>query len=54
MFQILTNYFFIDLIIYSLLLLFLISERCTGEEWLIRSIGGYLPGVYEDVSALLM
>ena len=28
----------------------LFSERYTGEEWLIREEGGYLPGVYEEVS----
>jgi major vault protein len=24
-------------------------DRCTGEEWLVREIGAYLPGVYEEV-----
>lgn len=23
--------------------------RCTGEEWLVRDIGAYLPGVFEEV-----
>lgn len=26
------------------------TPRCTGEEWLIRDIGAYLPGVFEEVS----
>ena len=25
-------------------------ERVTSEEWLIRELGAYLPGVYEEVS----
>lgn len=25
--------------------------RCTGEEWLIRAVGAYLPGVFEEVCA---
>ena len=25
-------------------------ERVTCEEWLIRELGAYLPGVYEEVS----
>lgn len=23
--------------------------RCTGEEWLVREVGAYLPGVFEEV-----
>ena len=23
--------------------------RCTEEEWLVRDIGAYLPGVFEEV-----
>ena len=26
------------------------EERATGEEWMIREIGAYLPGVFEEVS----
>ena len=25
--------------------------RFTGEEWLVRDVGAYLPGIFEDVSA---
>lgn len=25
------------------------KQRVTGEEWLVRSVGAYLPGVYEEV-----
>ncbi|XP_036594409.1 major vault protein isoform X1 [Trichosurus vulpecula] len=25
------------------------KERVTGEEWLVRSVGAYLPGVFEEV-----
>ena len=28
---------------------FLNRKRVTGEEWLVRDIGAYLPGVYEEV-----
>lgn len=24
-------------------------KRVTGEEWLVRQIGSYLPGIFEDV-----
>uniref|UniRef100_UPI00398E6158 major vault protein-like n=1 Tax=Pristiophorus japonicus TaxID=55135 RepID=UPI00398E6158 len=24
-------------------------DRVTGEEWLVREVGAYLPGVYEEV-----
>lgn len=23
--------------------------RCTGEQWLVREVGAYLPGVHETV-----
>lgn len=26
------------------------EERATGEEWLVRQVGAYLPGVFEEVS----
>ena len=29
------------------------SDRYTGEEWLIRDVGGYLPGIYEEVRKLI-
>ena len=25
----------------------------TGEEWLVRQVGAYLPGVFEEVSSIL-
>ena len=25
------------------------EERATGEEWLVRTVGAYLPGVFEEV-----
>lgn len=25
------------------------SDRVTGEEWLVKKIGAYLPGAYEEV-----
>ena len=25
------------------------THRATGEEWLVRDIGAYLPGVFEEV-----
>ncbi len=25
------------------------NPRCTGEEWMVRDIGAYLPGVFEEV-----
>ena len=28
-------------------------KRVTGEEWLVRQIGAYLPGVYEEVRSVL-
>ena len=28
------------------------ERRATGEEWLIRDVGSYLPGVFEEVWAL--
>ncbi len=28
--------------------------RCTGEEWLVRDIGAYLPGVFEEVCCTCM
>ena len=28
------------------------SARCTGEHWLVRDIGAYLSGVYEEVCFL--
>ena len=24
--------------------------RCTGEEWLVREVGAYLTGVFEEVN----
>ncbi|KAM4829160.1 major vault protein isoform 2-T2 [Thomomys bottae] len=29
------------------------KERVTGEEWLVRSVGAYLPGVFEEVLDLV-
>lgn len=31
----------------------LFRKRVTSEEWLIRELGAYLPGVYEQVSSEL-
>lgn len=29
------------------------GEKCaTGEEWLVRQVGAYLPGVFEEVNLL--
>ncbi len=28
------------------------APRFTGEEWLVRDVGAYLPGVMEEVTAL--
>ena len=25
------------------------EKRATGEEWLVRDVGAYLPGVFEEV-----
>ena len=27
--------------------------RHTGQEWLVRKFGAYLPGVYEEVSVVV-
>lgn len=29
------------------------KQRVTGEEWLVRSVGAYLPGVFEEVLDLV-
>nr|CAB3264092.1 major vault protein [Phallusia mammillata] len=29
------------------------TQRVTGEEWLIKKVGAYLPGVYEEVVAMV-
>lgn len=29
------------------------KERVTGEEWLVRSVGAYLPAVFEEVLDLV-
>ena len=29
------------------------SPRVTGEEWLVKKIGAYLPGAYEEVVELV-
>lgn len=29
------------------------SERVTGAEWLVKDVGAYLPGVYEEVTKLV-
>ena len=26
--------------------------HCTGEEWLVRDVGAYLPGVFEEVCTM--
>ena len=28
------------------------ERRATGEEWLVRDVGAYLPGVFEEVDTL--
>ena len=29
------------------------NQRVTGEEWLIKKVGAYLPGAYEEVVDLV-
>jgi major vault protein len=29
------------------------NDRVTGEEWLVKQIGAYLPGVFEEVVAIV-